>query len=358
MTNLSNKKPQFKLVKHHKLDKYLNNLDNNQWYSNYGPLYHKTKSKLENEIRYSNNSIVLTSSGHSSLLAVCKLLRSKIKKKYVLCPSLSFYSNPLAILEAGFEPYFVDIDNEDLIMDSKLINNILNKNNNIAFLMYVSPYGKPIDINWLNNIHKKYNLPVVYDAADSLLNLNKKINKNKIFITCSFHPTKTLGANESGAIICETKYSEKLKKILNFGIGLKDKKILGFNGKFSEYDAAIFLANYDHIKKKIKLLNKIKKSFLKNLNCNYEMISKEIFVSNKITFKTNINLVKINKTLKDSGLHAFKLWSNKSMHELEPFKKCKKTKMKNTILVKKKTVSFYINNTFETRKIINKLNSI
>ena len=91
-------------------------------------------------------------------------------------------------------------------MDSTLIDNILKKNDNIAFLMYVAPFGKPIDINKLNKIQKKYSLPVVYDAADSFLNLNKKISKNKIFITCSFHPTKTIGANESGAIICETKF--------------------------------------------------------------------------------------------------------------------------------------------------------
>ena len=193
MIIFSNKKPQLELVKHHKLKKYLNNIDQNKWYSNYGPLYHKIKNKLESDIKYSKNSVILTSSGHSSLLAVCKLLRSRTKKKYVLCPSLSFYSNPLTILDAGFEPYFVDIDNDDLIMDSKLIDNILKKNNNIAFLMYVAPFGKPIDINWLNKIHKKYNLPVVYDAADSFLNLNKSINNNKIFITCSFHPTKTLG---------------------------------------------------------------------------------------------------------------------------------------------------------------------
>ena len=286
MSNSPNKKPQFELVKRNKLNKHLNEIDQNKWYSNYGPLYNKIKNRLESDIKYSNNSVILTSSGHSSLLAVCKLLRSKTKKKYVLCPSFSFYSNPLAILDAGFEPYFVDINNDDLIMDSTLIDNILKKNDNIAFLMYVAPFGKPIDINKLNKIQKKYSLPVVYDAADSFLNLNKKISKNKIFITCSFHPTKTLGANESGAIICETKYSEKIKKIINFEIFLKDKNILGFNGKFSEYDAAILLANYNNIKKKIKLLNKIKNFFLKNLNRNYKMISNETFISNKIIIQT------------------------------------------------------------------------
>lgn len=358
MIIFSNKKPQFELVKHHKLNKYLNNIDQNKWYSNYGPLYNKIKNRLESDIKYSNNSVILTSSGHSSLLAVCKLLRSKTKKKYVLCPSLSFYSNPLAILDSGFEPYFVDINNDDLIMDSTLIDNILKKNDNIAFLMYVAPFGKPIDINKLNKIQKKYSLPVVYDAADSFLNLNKKISKNKIFITCSFHPTKTIGANESGAIICETKNSEKIKKILNFGIGLKDQNILGFNGKFSEYDAAILLANYNNIKKKIKLLNKIKNFFLKNLNRNYKMITSEKFISNKIIIQTNVSINKINKNLQQYSVRIFKLWSKKSMHEINIFKKYKRTKMTNTNLIKKKTICFFMQNMLLANKIIKKLNSI
>lgn len=356
--NFLQKKPQFKLVKQNKLNKYLKIIDQNQWYSNYGPLYHKVKTKLENEIRYSKNSIVLTSSGHSSLLAVCKLLRSGTKKKYVLCPSLSFYSNPLTILDAGFEPYFVDINNDDLTMDSKLIDNILRKNNNIAFLMYVSPFGKPIDVSKLNKIQRKYNLPIVYDAADSFLNLNKKIYNNKIFITCSFHPTKTIGANESGAIICETKNSEKLKKIINFGIDLKDKNILGFNGKFSEYDAAILLANFNNIKNKIKTFNRIKKFFLKNLNRNYKIITSETFISNKIIIQTNISIDKINKNLKKYDINAFKLWSKKSMHEINIFKKYKCTKMTNTNLIKKKTFSFFINTDLKIQEIIIKLNSI
>ena len=358
MSNSTNKKPQFELVKRNKLNKYLNEIDQNKWYSNYGPLYNKIKNKLKSYIQYSNNSVILTSSGHSSLLAVCKLLRSRTKKKYVLCPSLSFYSNPLTILDAGFEPYFVDINNDDLTMDSKLIDNILKKNNNIAFLMYVSPFGKPIDVNKLNKIQKKYNLPIVYDAADSFLNLNKKISRNKIFITCSFHPTKTIGANESGAIICETKNSEKLKKIINFGIGLKDKNILGFNGKFSEYDAAILLANYKNIKNKIKTFNRIKKFFLKNLNRNYKMITSETFISNKIIIQTNISIDKINKNLKKYDINAFKLWSKKSMHEIHAFKKYKQTKMTNTILIKKKTISFFIQNMLVAKKIIKKINSI
>ena len=43
MSNSPNKKPQFELVKRNKLNKHLNEIDQNKWYSNYGPLYNKIK---------------------------------------------------------------------------------------------------------------------------------------------------------------------------------------------------------------------------------------------------------------------------------------------------------------------------
>ena len=50
------------------------------------------------------------------------------------------------------------------------------------------------------------------------------------------------------------KYEKIFENITNFGISEKNSKsnIIGFNGKFSEYDAAILLSNFDDLNKKIK----------------------------------------------------------------------------------------------------------
>ena len=98
------------------------------------------------------------------------------------------------------------------MIDLKLVKQILSKRNDIAFLMVVSPFGYPVDIEYLNKFQKEINIPIIYDAADTFLKL-KKIN-NKIFITCSFHPTKTLGSNESGLIICLKNMKKYLKILL------------------------------------------------------------------------------------------------------------------------------------------------
>ncbi len=341
---------QFKLAHSSKVIKYLKEIDKNKYYSNFGPLYFKLKKKIEKNLNYKDNKIILTSSGHSSLLAVTKYLSTKLKKKYVLCPSFSFYSNPLSIIDSGFKPYFVDINNNDLVINFNLVRQILSKKNDIAFLMIVSPFGYPVDIEYLNKFQKEIKIPIVYDAADSYLNLEKKIN-NKIFITCSFHPTKTFGANESGLIISPKKNVKKLKSIINFGL---KSNTIGFNGKFSEYDAAILLANFDEIKAKTRNLKKKLKIFFKYFPKKYKIINNKKTITNKINFyfnqkKTN----KLRQLCLKYNIIINKWWSKKSMHEVNIFKKYPRTKMNWTNFAKRNIYSFYINHKLNTNTIKN-----
>jgi len=337
---------QFSLARRGKINKYLKKVDNNKYYSNFGPLYLELKKKIERNLNYKDNNVILTSSGHSSLLTITKYLNTKLKKKYVLCPSFSFYSNPLSIIDSGFKPYFVDINDDNLVIDLKLVKQILSKRNDIAFLMVVSPFGYPVDIEYLNEFQKEINIPIIYDAADTFLNLKKKIN-NKIFITCSFHPTKTLGSNESGLIICPKKYEKIFENITNFGISEKNSKsnIIGFNGKFSEYDAAILLSNFDNMNKKIKNLKKRSSIVRNSLKTKFKIAHyKKQFISNKITFYKNLSIDrKFIKLCQSYNIILNRWWSNNVMHKVNIFQKYPKTKMINTLKTKKNLIGFYIN---------------
>ena len=351
------KKPQFELAKNKELLKYLKEVEKNKIYSNFGPLYHKLKKKFENRFNYKNNEIIFTSSGHSSLLAITRYLRSKTKKNYVICPSFSFYSNPLTIIDAGFKPIFVDINEKDLTLDLNVTKKIIKKNKDIAFIMIVSPLGNKMSINKLNSLGKKIKLPIVYDAADNFLNLEKNIVDNNILISVSFHPTKTFGANESGMILAPSNHAKHIKKLINFG----EQKYIGFNGKFSEYDAAILLANYSQLKVKEKKLKLIRKIISKQLNDKYTFKDLNNYKSNKFLFYSKINKNKIQKCLDKFKIQIFNLWSSKSMHELKIFQKYKKTAMDITNKTKKNLNIFIINENFSLRKfydICSRLNDL
>jgi dTDP-4-amino-4,6-dideoxygalactose transaminase len=337
------------LAKSNRLLHYLKKIDNNRYYTNFGPLYEECKKKFEKYLGLIKNTIIFTSNGHSSLLSLCCLVKKENpKKKYILVPSFSFHANPQAILQSGFEPIFMDIKIQDLCMDCEQIDKAFKKyKKNIAAIMFVSPFGYPISINYLNDIQDRFNTTVIYDAADTFPNFDKKtIDQSKILIACSFHPLKTLPANESGMIITPRKYSNYFNSVINFGlINNKNKKTinLGFNAKFSEYDAAILMANLENVKN-------IKKKIIKNIRYIIHRLESNKFIKLQHLFgKTWISLkflIITNKIINFKSLYSrflskykiqiYKPWSDLPMHKHNFFIKFKKLSLENTNFIERR----------------------
>jgi len=242
----------------------------------------------------------------------------------------------------------MDINIKNLCLDDSQIIFALKKYRSIAAIMFVSPFGYPIDIDYLNKIQKRFQIPIIYDAADTFTNFDKKkIDNSKIFITCSFHPTKTLPANESGIIIAQKKYLKSLNSIINFGysdLNNKETKSLGFNGKFSEYDAAILMANLDdihNIKKKLfknisYLINRLESNkFIKfqSLLGKTWLSLKLLIISNKV-----VNFKIIFRKFKDLyRINIYKPWSYYPMHKHFFFSRFKRLSLKNTDFIERRT---------------------
>ena len=346
------------LAKTNKLIPYLKRIDYKRKYSNFGPLYNLAVKKVEKYLNLKSFSAIFTSSGDASLNAVFKFIKFKFpNKKFVICPSFAFYSDVNNILSNGFKPLFVDINKDDLTLDDNLLDKIIKeKKGKIAAILFVSPFGYPIPVKKLNSSYKKYKIQIVYDAADTFLNLRNNLPNKNIFITCSFHPTKTLPANESGLILAKKRNLSEFKSIINHGIGDINYKnnIVGFNGKASEYDCAIFLSNFDQIKKKLNKLNRINDLFKKILNKNFIFKNSNYFwYSNKVIFFSKKSRTKINKILKKNNINLYKIWSENCLHEFKKFKHYHKTKMENSLKNKKYIFSFFIDNRFNNKFIKN-----
>jgi len=323
-----------------KILKYLKLIDKNRYYSNFGPLYYQCTKLIKKRFSLKKHTSVFTSSAHSSILAVLYLIKNITKKKYVLTTSYNFFSSPQAILQAGLEPVFIDINIKDLqFNDNDLINLPEKISKNIACIVIPSPHGMPVEISKLNRIKKKYKCEIIYDAADTFNNFNKTINKANFFISCSFHPTKNFGANESGLIICDKRYKKKLETMINFGSDFERKNAenIGFNGKFSEYDAAIFLANYyenNKFEKKLKEnANYFRKKFLKLNKKNIflqENFGLDWFGSKACLISAKENYGNFYKKFIKFKIKIFHPWSSKPMDNQKAFKKIKKTQLYQT----------------------------
>jgi dTDP-4-amino-4,6-dideoxygalactose transaminase len=322
--------------------KYLKIIDKKQYYSNFGPLYHECESIIKKKLNIKKKEIIFTSSGHSSLLACMKLLKHFVprNKKYIILPAFCFYSNPASIVDSGFEPIFCDINIDNMFLREKSLEHIFRKyKNKIAAINYISPFGYPININYLNNIKKKFKTEIIYDAADTFINFDDTLDKSNFFICGSFHPTKNFAGNESGFIITSSKNKNNLKSIINFGfIGQNRKlKFIGFNGKFSEYDAAILLGNLNFLKTKLKkliIINKYihkKLANIKNIQLMHEFSIK--WYSNKIViinFNKKLNYKKISILSKKKNVLIWKPWMLRKIYKEDIYKSIKRSSLKNT----------------------------
>lgn len=87
----------------------------------------------------------------------------------------------------------------------------------------------------------------------------------------SFHHTKPIGFGEGGAIIVDRKYSDIVRKIINFGIGLEEKNYFykyGNNYKMSDISAIYIIQHLNNnlniiINKHSELLNYFKEKMIK-----------------------------------------------------------------------------------------------
>ena len=222
-------------------------------------------------------------------------------------------------------------------MDYEDVEKILYKHSSkFAAVIICSPFGYPIDINYVHKIFFKHKIPIIYDAADAIINTNNIVEKEGLFYTFSFHPTKNIPGNESGMIISSKKKENSFKSILNFGVDYKkrDVKFLGFNGKFSEYDAAILDANFDTFQIRFSNIKKISK-YLKKKITNKNLIIQKNYGTSWFGLKLILRHKKksYNKILNffnNKKISIFKPWNEKSMDNYFIFNKYQKTKLKNT----------------------------
>ncbi|MFL3005359.1 MAG: DegT/DnrJ/EryC1/StrS family aminotransferase [Candidatus Neomarinimicrobiota bacterium] len=121
----------------------------------------------------------------------------------------------------------------------------------------------------MENLSKKYNLPLIYDAAPAI---GVKINGESILkygdiSVVSFHATKVLNTFEGGAIISKTKkIKDKIDKIKNFGIVDEETvSTLGINGKMSEINAAMGILQLKHFNEIINARKNIFTTYKKGI---------------------------------------------------------------------------------------------
>ncbi len=225
-------------------EKYLSDIWQRGWLTNMGPLASQLEMELKDYLKV--NHLLFVTNGTIAIQMAIKAL--ELVGEIITTP-FSFVATSSSIVWENCKPVFVDIDPESLNIDATKIESAISEKTTAILATHV--YGNPCDVFLIEQIAKKYNLKVVYDAAHAF---GVEINGKSIFeygdvSTCSLHATKLYHSIEGGLIITKDPLLlKKLADMRNFGFDGPEKFAeLGINGKNSEFHAAMGLANLKYI---------------------------------------------------------------------------------------------------------------
>jgi dTDP-4-amino-4,6-dideoxygalactose transaminase len=165
----------------------------------------------------------------------------------VIVPSFTFVATAHALQWQEITPVFCDIDPRTHSLDPKRVEELITSRT--TGIIGVHLWGKPCDIDGLNEIARRHELKLLFDSAHAFGCSHKgrmigNFGDAEVF---SFHATKFLNSLEGGAVVTnDARLAETLRLMRNFGFTTYDQtRSIGVNGKMNEISAAMGLTNLD-----------------------------------------------------------------------------------------------------------------
>ena len=242
---------------------YLKEVDGKRWYSNFGPLEQQFRAKVVNQFSdaLTSKNVATCNSGTSAISLALRALELK-KGSLVLIPSFTFPGTVSAVIDAGYKPVLCDVDKTSWKMDPELFDWYFQRMD-IKAIVPVATFGSALDVKVWNDVSSKYKVPVIVDAAAAL----SQQSVGDLILCFSLHATKLIGAGEGGLVVSrDTDFIEKVISYSNFGFHQGEILSVGTNAKFSEYHAAVGLAQLDRVEHLIKVRKQVFDLYKSNLD--------------------------------------------------------------------------------------------
>ena len=177
-----------------------------------------------------------------------------------------------AIISCNAKPVFVDVNEEDFLINTKLIEKKITKKTKA--IIPVNLYGQSANYESIKKISKKYNLKIIEDCAQSTgaFYKNKPTGSLGDLGAFSFYPTKNLGGYGDGGMIVtkNNKLYLNCKKLRKYGMTKNYyAEIHGINSRLDEIQAAILNFQLTKLKSNIIKRRKIAKIYNENIKTPY-----------------------------------------------------------------------------------------
>jgi dTDP-4-amino-4,6-dideoxygalactose transaminase len=180
----------------------------------------------------------------SSAIELC-LRAAGVTGQVITSPLTSPFTG-LAILAAGAQPRFADIDPESLLLDPGDVENRMTKRT--AAILPVHLYGQPCDLPRFAKLTKT----LIQDAcqAHAARSGHRPLTNYSSYVAYSFYPTKNLGClGDGGAVATDSKrVADRIRLLRDGGRGRDHVSLApGVNSRLDEMQACFLSAFLPHL---------------------------------------------------------------------------------------------------------------
>tara|TARA_B100000131_G_scaffold95537_1_gene92489 strand:- start:2939 stop:4078 length:1140 start_codon:yes stop_codon:yes gene_type:complete len=257
-----------------KEQQYVKDCFDSNWISTAGPQI--TFFEKELSLLSDNYSVAALSSGTAAIHLALILLGVQ-KDDEVICSTFTFSASANPIIYQGAKPIFIDSELDTWNMCPELLEEAiidrLNQGKKPKAIILVYIYGMPAKINEISMIAKKYDIPIIEDAAEALGSkyLNKQLGSFFDFGIYSFNGNKIITSSGGGALISKNhKLIEKAKFLATQAkddVPYYQHSEIGYNYRLSNVCAAIGRGQLDTLKDKVVKRRSIFNYYKDNLSC-------------------------------------------------------------------------------------------
>lgn len=212
-----------------------------------GPDVHELECELARALRVPH--VISCASGSDALLLALLALGIKVGDEVIL-PSYTFFATASAVTRLGAVPIFADIDPITYLIDPADVERKISQRTRA--IMPVHLFGRTANMDALLPIARAAGLPVVEDAAQSILstwhgNCSGALGDVGCF---SFYPTKNLGGIGDGGFLTTTRddIAASLKLLRVHGMEPRYyHKVVGINSRLDSIQAAVLRVKLPHL---------------------------------------------------------------------------------------------------------------
>ena len=194
-------------------EKYVKEAFDTNWIAPLGPNVNEFENSIQ---KYIDNDIHVAclSSGTAAIHLGLKLLGVG-RDDIVLCQSFTFSASANPILYLGARPIFIDSERETWNIDPDLletaIKDLIRQGIKPKAIIAVHLYGMPYNINAINSISLKYNIPILEDSAEALGSFFNGVKCGSFgdIGILSFNGNKIITTSGGGALLSKTKENKE-----------------------------------------------------------------------------------------------------------------------------------------------------